>query len=62
MSITVPYTVILQSVVTGSVSTMLMEASPNTPAAGARRDSRVAAKDVWVGVCVIGDESGWGVS
>jgi hypothetical protein len=39
MSITVPYTVILQSVSTGSVSTMLMEASPNTPAAQARANT-----------------------
>ena len=36
MIITVPYTVILQSVATGSVSTMLMEASPNTISARER--------------------------
>ena len=33
MSFTVPYTVILQNDSTGNVSTMLMEASPDTPSA-----------------------------
>ena len=33
MTITVPYTVILQSDSTGSVSSMLLEASPNTASA-----------------------------
>ena len=41
MSFTVPYTVILQDDVTGNVSTMLMEASPDTPSA--QREATKAA-------------------
>ena len=39
MNITVPYTVILQSEASGSVSTMLIEASPDTPEARDRANT-----------------------
>ncbi len=54
MSITVPYTVILQRSDTGSVSTMLMEASPNTPAARERANT-VAPKGTHVVALVRGN-------
>ncbi len=53
MNITVPYTVILQSSDTGSVSTMLMEASPNTNAARTRATT-VAPKGTHVVALVKG--------
>lgn len=53
MNVTVPYTVILQSNDTGSVSTMLIEASPNTISARDRA-TKVAPKGTHVVALVKG--------
>ncbi len=53
MNVTVPYTVILQSSETGSVSTMLIEASPNTISARDRA-TKVAPKGTHVVALVKG--------
>ncbi len=53
MNVTVPYTVILQSSDTGSVSTMLIEASPNTISARDRA-TKVAPKGTHVVALVKG--------
>ena len=53
MTVTVPYTVILQNDSTGSVSTMLLEASPNTASARSMA-TKAAPKGMYVVALVRG--------